>query len=152
MYRRVLLAFDGSIEGRTALREGAIIARTYGAQTFLLAIAPTPATILSGGQVFAPSDEYSAVLAEGLQRARDIGVSAMGELTYGNPADMIPAYAKSFDADLVVIGHAKQSFWTDLLAPSDTRRLVDRLSCSLLVARLPISDAEIRERMALKPP
>jgi nucleotide-binding universal stress UspA family protein len=27
MYKRILLAYDGSIEGRTALREGALLAR-----------------------------------------------------------------------------------------------------------------------------
>ena len=27
MYKRVLLAYDGSLEGRTALREGALLAR-----------------------------------------------------------------------------------------------------------------------------
>jgi nucleotide-binding universal stress UspA family protein len=38
MYQRVLLAYDGSLEGRTALREGALLARQCGAQVFLLAV------------------------------------------------------------------------------------------------------------------
>ena len=38
MYKRVLLAYDGSLEGRTALREGALLARQCGAQVFLLAV------------------------------------------------------------------------------------------------------------------
>jgi len=38
MYKRVLLAYDGSLEGRTALREGALLARQSGAQVFLLAV------------------------------------------------------------------------------------------------------------------
>ena len=36
MYKRVL--YDGSLEGRTALREGALLARQCGAQVFLLAV------------------------------------------------------------------------------------------------------------------
>ena len=38
MYKRVLLAYDGSIEGRRALREGAKLAQLCGADVFLLAV------------------------------------------------------------------------------------------------------------------
>ena len=38
MYSRILLAYDGSVEGRTALREGAVLARQCGAQVFLLSV------------------------------------------------------------------------------------------------------------------
>ena len=38
MYKRILLAYDGSVEGRTALREGALLARQCGAKVFLLAV------------------------------------------------------------------------------------------------------------------
>ena len=38
MYKRILLAYDGSIEGRTALREGALLARQCGAEVFLLSV------------------------------------------------------------------------------------------------------------------
>ncbi len=39
---RVLLAYDGSVEGRTALREGALLARQCGAEVFLLAVLVDP--------------------------------------------------------------------------------------------------------------
>jgi len=38
MYHRILLAYDGSREGRTALREGALLARRYGAAVYLLSV------------------------------------------------------------------------------------------------------------------
>jgi hypothetical protein len=38
MYKRILLAYDGSVEGRTALREGALLARQCGAEVFLLSV------------------------------------------------------------------------------------------------------------------
>jgi hypothetical protein len=33
-----LLAYDGSVEGRTALREGALLAKQLGAEVFLLSV------------------------------------------------------------------------------------------------------------------
>ncbi|MCO6389116.1 universal stress protein [Aliihoeflea sp. 40Bstr573] len=38
MYGKVLLAYDGSVEGRLALREGAKPARLCGVEVFLLAV------------------------------------------------------------------------------------------------------------------
>ena len=38
MYKKVLLAYDGSVEGRRALREGAKLAQFCGAEVFLLAV------------------------------------------------------------------------------------------------------------------
>ena len=35
MYRKILLAYDGSTEGRRALREGAALARHCNAEVFL---------------------------------------------------------------------------------------------------------------------
>ena len=38
MYKKVLLAYDGSVEGRRALREGARVAQLCNAEVFLLAV------------------------------------------------------------------------------------------------------------------
>jgi nucleotide-binding universal stress UspA family protein len=38
MYKKVLLAYDGSVEGRRALREGAKLAQLCRAEVFLLAV------------------------------------------------------------------------------------------------------------------
>jgi len=46
MYKRILLAYDGSVEGRTALREGALLARQCGAQVFLLSVLVDTGTLL----------------------------------------------------------------------------------------------------------
>ena len=51
MYQKVLLAYDGSVEGRRALREGAKLAQLCGAEVFLLAVvenAPALATLEGG--------------------------------------------------------------------------------------------------------
>lgn len=37
MYRKILLAYDGSVEGRRALREGAALALKCGSDVFLFA-------------------------------------------------------------------------------------------------------------------
>ena len=46
MYRKVLLAYDGSVEGRIALREGAMLAKLCQAEVVLLAVVNLSAGIM----------------------------------------------------------------------------------------------------------
>jgi hypothetical protein len=75
MYKKVLLAYDGSIEGRRALREGAKLAQLCRAEVFLLAVVELTPIISPDAGLAIPIDEqtanYKAVLSEGVYRAGD---------------------------------------------------------------------------------
>ncbi len=51
MYRNILLAYDGSVEGRLALREGAKLAQLCGSEVCLLAVVEISATVALEGQL-----------------------------------------------------------------------------------------------------
>ena len=99
MYQKVLLAYDGSVEGRRALREGAKLAQICGAEVFLLAVvenAPALAT-LEGGVGISMDEQisaYKAVLAEGVERLKAVGFSPTARLGMGAPAQQIAAVNK----------------------------------------------------------
>ncbi|RAK50657.1 universal stress protein, partial [Phenylobacterium soli] len=78
MYKRILLAFDGSVEGRTALREGALLAKSCGAQVHLLSVVSETGGMAIGEGAFAGAvalhqDRYREVLEEGAARLRAMG-------------------------------------------------------------------------------
>lgn len=145
MYKRILLAFDGSVEGRTALREGALLARACGAEVLLLSVvAETPGMRVGEsaypGAIAYEQDTYRAVLEEGVQRLSGLGLRASAELMIGEPAQVIGAYARKMKADLVVVGHRKQSLLARWWAGANSSYLVDYVDCSVLIARTPLSD------------
>ena len=153
MYQRILLAYDGSIEGRTALREGALLARRYGAQVFVLSVIREAAGTklgegVGGGGVAQQRVEYERVLEEGMARLAALGFQASGKLVIGEPAREIAAYAEQVNADLVVVGHRRQSavgrWWS---GPSGAY-LSDHIRCSLLVCRNVIDDAQFAALLA----
>ncbi|GHF52417.1 universal stress protein [Seohaeicola zhoushanensis] len=148
MYRTVLLAYDGSLEGRLALREGARLAQVCGSRVVLVAVMePTPEFVVGdGGSVYIPPDrttEVQAILDEGLARLVRMGLVPEARLETGHPADRISHLAKEVGADLVVVGHHKQGPMARWLLGSVTATLSDKLTCSLLVGRLEISDEEL---------
>ena len=147
MYQRILLAYDGSIEGRTALREGALLARRFGAQVFVLSVIREAAGTklgegVGGGGVAQQREDYDRVLREGMARLAALGFEASGKLVIGEPAREIGAYAEQVKADLVVVGHRRQSaigrWWS---GPSGAY-LSDHIPCSLLVCKNVIDEQQ----------
>jgi membrane fusion protein, multidrug efflux system len=145
VYQRILLAYDGSIEGRTALREGALLARRFGAQVFVLSVIREAAGTklgegVGGGGVAQQRVEYERVLQEGMARLAALGFQASGKVVIGEPAREIGAYAEQVKADLVVVGHRRQTaigrWWS---GPSGAY-LSDHIPCSLLVCKNIIDD------------
>jgi nucleotide-binding universal stress UspA family protein len=78
----------------------------------------------------------------GLQRLKRLGVSAAGEVVSGEPALSIGAFAKRFAADLVVVGHRRQSLIERWWSGASGAYIVDHVGCSVLLARDVITDEE----------
>ncbi|HZQ60253.1 MAG TPA: universal stress protein [Casimicrobiaceae bacterium] len=137
MYRKVLLCYDGTTEGRNALREGAEVALCMGAEAHLLAICRsgidgsvpegiTPALIQCD------DDRSQAILKEGVSWLEARGLKAHGLLVYGDPLDHIPNVAREIGADLIVVGHRQRGRLSRWWSDSDEQTLLDRTQCSIL--------------------
>jgi len=150
MYKKVLLAYDGSIEGRRALREGAKLAQFCGAEVFLLAVVETaPAVATLEGGVVIPMDEqiatYEAILAEGVERLKAMGFSPTARLGMGAAGREIAGVAKEIGANLVVVGHRPTGPLARWWFGSVGTYLIEHLRCSVLVAQTEISDDQFAQ-------
>ena len=146
MYRKVLLAYDGSIEGRRALREGAKLAQLCRAEVFLLAVVELSSIVTTDAGLTIPIDEqtenYRATLAEGVERLKALGFSPTARLETGDPGQKIADVAEEIGAQLVVVGHCPQGPLARWWFGSVGSYLVKRLRCSVLVGQTDISDDE----------
>lgn len=154
MYRRILLAADGSRESLIALREGALIAAAYNAQVYLLVIErEAPGVRVADGIYPLPiTSEVSRLMEAGLSRLKRLGVAASGAAVSGDPAAAISKAARKFQADLIVVGHRRQSLLDRWWSGSSGAYLVDNVPCSVLVARDVISDEEFETHLAAATP
>ena len=146
MYKKILLAYDGSIEGRRALREGARIAQLCGAEVFLLGVAELSAGAvgLEGGFVIPIVEQvgnYQEILDEGVKRLKAMGFSPTAKLTIGEAGREIAKVAAEIGANLVVVGHRSDGLLARWFSSVGTY-LVKNLSCSVLVAQTEIDDEE----------
>lgn len=147
MYKQVLLAYDGSVEGARALREGALLARSCGAKVFLLCIVPeTPGARMAEG-VFAGAlgsqvGEYKSLLERGVGVLKRMGFTPQSRLLTGDPCPVIAAVATEIKADLIVVGHRTEGILTRWWSRSPETFLCDHVRCSLLIGNARMSDEE----------
>jgi nucleotide-binding universal stress UspA family protein len=153
LYKRIVLAYDGSREGRTALREGALLALRCKAQIYLLSVVAGAtglrmAESVSAGAIVQCEEGYRDVLDEGVERLKTLGFSPVAKLVTGEPVQEIAAFAQEVGADLVVVGHRRQSMLSRWWSGSSGAYLIDHVKCTVLVARNLIGDEAFQAELA----
>lgn len=142
MYKHILMAYDGSEEGRKALVECGDLVGLLKTQVHLLAVIPSYAGIMvAEGMIIEDNYDqekarYQAVLEEGLSRLRSRGLSEVeGRVAHGEPVDEICARARELGADLICVGHRRASTWAQRWwRGSLGKNLMDHSPCSVLIA------------------
>jgi len=141
MYRKILLAFDGSPDGREALAQAEGLASARGATVHLVAIIDLSENMLIvEGMSFIPDNQQfviQSVLDEGVKRLQRAGCTAVSELRYGKPTEQIVLSAREIGADLIVIGHRDQGTLARWLNGSVGESILHQPPCSVLVAVKP---------------
>jgi len=141
MIEKVLVAYDGTREGRSGLFEFAETVALKQAEIHLLAVVAMPAgAFLSDG--FAPDavmeeekTRYQQIAGEGVQLLAERGYRATPHLAYGDPTEEIVRLAVELPASLIVVGHKRHRslaarWWKSSVGTS----LLEHSPCSILVA------------------
>jgi len=141
MYRNILLAYDGSPDGREALAQAKSLASISGSTVRLLAIID-PAenmAIVEGMSGVLDQQHRERTIAQSaldaaVRRLQGVGCTVTKEIRYGNPAQEIILYAKEKNADLIVVGHRDQGMLARWLSGSVGGSILHHPPCSVLVA------------------
>jgi nucleotide-binding universal stress UspA family protein len=141
MYKKILLAYDGSQAGQRALLDCHELAQWAQASVNLVAVTPlsVPMASMEGGfydQSLADMEKqkYSSILDDGLQRLSAAGFHATGDLLLGDTVDEIVRHAEKISADLIVVGHQHLAGWAARWwRGSVSKSLIEHAPCSVLV-------------------
>ena len=140
LYKKVLVAFDGSPGAWKALRRAIILSRELRSELAVLSVEEHlphfPGTV---GEVQEEKEEenrhFARLHAEAASVAAQEGVSLRFAIVPGHSAQTIVRYAKEHAFDLIVIGQSGYSGVWGLLLGSTTDRVVDHAHCDVLVVR-----------------
>jgi nucleotide-binding universal stress UspA family protein len=141
MYKRILLAYDGSDAGQKALLDCQTLAQWGGAQLYLIAVMPSAMSFvgLEGGVYDVELEErerakYQSILKDGLRRLEQAGYAATGEVVTGEAVDEITKCARKLGAELIVVGHKHLNSWAARWwRGSISGALIEHAPCNVLV-------------------
>ena len=139
MFKKILLAHDGSAFGAAALRQSGDLARLAGAELHLLGIVVTTGymALAEGNGAIdvwgVERNNLQPAIDAAVQQLAENGVNAIASIREGEPCAEIIAYARAIAADLVVVGHTKKGAIARWLEGSVGSRLLGHLPCSLLI-------------------
>ncbi|MEQ8201166.1 MAG: universal stress protein [Syntrophomonadaceae bacterium] len=143
MFKRILVAADGSNYSRQALRTALEIARRFDSYVQVLAVADSSAfttgspSIIGGSYEFGDVDKLGRqMLGQTMTGIDTAGVRFSSKIVKGRAAEMILSELRR-DYDLVVMGSRGHSPLGGALIGSVTQQVMGEASCPVLVVKKP---------------
>ncbi len=135
MFKRILLATDGSPSIEKGVLYAGHVARLESAELIVLHVYEPPERYASYTGYDELVDQYRAVACalvdEVVQQLEQDGVPSRGELRIGTPAEAIIAAAIEHDIDLIIMGTRGSSNLEDILG-SVSLHVLRRSRCPVL--------------------
>lgn len=141
MYRKILVAYNGTLESRSALDEAVRLVPDASVEVHLAGVVHYPSAYLLAGEYVpevALADEREHMEAD-LKAAHELlagrGLSVTDHLVVGEPVEVITKLVSDLGIDLLILGHPRsKSFALRWWRGSVDAILIERVRCSILVA------------------
>jgi len=140
MFKKILLAYDGSEGANRALKVGIELAQVHQAELWALAVTERPARFsatideVQEEKAFA-NQHFGKILQAARARAQKAGVELKTLRHPGHPAQMIVQVATEGKFDLVLLGHSGLSgVWAKFLGTT-AEKVSRHAPCSVLIVR-----------------
>jgi nucleotide-binding universal stress UspA family protein len=137
MFRKVLLAIDGSEPSHRAAVTAGELATELGSEVVVLHVHETE-VIYEGAFELQTMKEAAALVDSAVRTLKDKGVSARGELVtsvFGRAARVILEVADHEGADVIVMGSRGLSDMAGMVLGSVTHKVLHLARCPVLVVR-----------------
>ena len=139
MYRKLLIANDGSEGARKALSAAIQLAKRFRAQLHMLSVEEVPRFPTTLDEIMEEQEEagrlFDKVIALAVAQGKKAGVGIQAHVAAGHAVPTIVEFIERGGFDLLVIGYMGHSALYNRLIGSTTDRLVELAPCQVLVVK-----------------
>ena len=139
MYKKILVAIDGSDSAYNALNSATDLAKSFQAELCLVSVVNTANLPTNVGVSYAPGltkdlrDAAENDLKNALTIVTKAGLSATTKLLDGEPREQLTNFPKDNGIDLIVMGKTGTSAFTRVFVGSVTRYVSEHTDINLLI-------------------
>ncbi len=138
MYKKILLAYDGSEGAKKALETGINLVKLHQAELWALAVReklPRTHIDIEMAEAAFSQQHFEQILEEAQTRAREAEIDLKTEIRLGHPAKTIVEVAREGNFDLILVGHSGLSeVWAKFLGTT-AEKVSRHAPCSVLIVR-----------------
>lgn len=138
MIKRILMAYDGSAPADKAYAFALDLAKKYGAEIQVIAVARPPD--------FGDDVETDAILENSVKhyektfaplkvKAAAQRINPQFEVVVGHPAEQIIYRAEEYKADVIVMGHRGKTLFERLRLGSVSKHVIHYANCAVTIVR-----------------
>jgi nucleotide-binding universal stress UspA family protein len=140
MFRKILVAHDGSEGAKKALREALILAKSFNAELHSVSIKQRPSHYAETvGEVMEEQEEadrfFARVTSEATALAREQGIDLKSTVLVGHEVETIIRFARDGHYDLLVVGFMGHSRAFGRIWGGTSQNLTKTAPCSVLVVK-----------------
>lgn len=139
MFKKILIANDGSEGAARALSAAIELAKEHGAELHMISVEELPRFPASVDEVIEEKAEanqvYEAVMSRAVAQAQASGVKLMPHVVVGHPVSSIAEFVEREGFGLLVIGYMGHTALYNRIIGSTTDRLVEHAPCNVLVVK-----------------
>lgn len=138
MIRRILLGYDGSEISGQAFDFALDLARKYGSELHVIAVARPPeyaADVEAEAVIENSRQHYDRILGRLRPRLAQESIKHQLHVVVGHPAEQIVRYAEGHQIDHIVVGHRGHTMFERWLIGSVARQVIAYAHCAVTVVR-----------------
>lgn len=138
MIVKILLGYDGTESSQAAFDFALDLAKRYGAELHVLAVARPPdfGEDLESRAIIDQSQRHlKRVLSALKPQLAAASIRGAFEVAVGHPAEQLVRYVDEHDIDHLVVGHRGHSLFARLLLGSVARQVIAYADCAVTVVR-----------------
>jgi len=140
MFKKILLAYDGSDGAKLSLDKVTEIAKACATQLHIVAVGRIPEYAETVSEVEEAREQaknfYSKIIEDAVDHLKQRGLSATVHIEFGKPGDVILRIAEELGADLIALGTKPHSALRRRFLGATVDKVVDHAHCSVLVVRM----------------
>jgi nucleotide-binding universal stress UspA family protein len=139
MFRKILVAYDGSEGAKHALEKAAKMVKLARAEIHILAVGRIPEYAETVGEVEEEKEQaqsyYSKIMEEASKQLKRQGLFHKVHIDFGKPADTILRVAENTGIDLLILGTHPHSAVRRRVLGATVDKVIDHAHCSVMVVR-----------------
>jgi nucleotide-binding universal stress UspA family protein len=138
MFKKILLAYDGSGPARKAFDQCLEMAKCFSAELSIVSVVRPPEfaeDVETEALIENARSYFDSETANLKARASAAGINPQSHIRVGHPAEQIIAAAEEWGADLIVTGHRGRGLFERWLLGSVSRLVIAYARCAVMVIR-----------------